>query len=141
MLENKNRVYRQRLNRPLKIIAFLGAILIIMAAACIYPLPPTQLSPPDGSVFDHYPRTTTLEWKPLIGAAAYRVEVDCFHCCQSGAWCSDLGIVWQEWQVTNTTHTFNFVGAQPGRWRVSGINGQGQEGNRSGWWNFTYTVD
>jgi hypothetical protein len=140
MLKNKKRVYRPRLNRPFRVITFLGALLIITAAACIYPLPPTQLSPPDGSVFSNFPRTTTLEWKALIGAAAYRVEVDCFHCCQSGAWCTDVGQEFYVRQVTNTTHTFDFVGAQPGRWRVSGINGQGQEGSRSGWWGFTYTV-
>lgn len=141
MLDNKKRVYRRWLKSPYGVVVILGSLLIITAAACIYPLPPTQVSPPDGSVFNHFPRTTPLEWQALIGAVAYRVEVDCFHCCQSGQWCTDVGRTWFETTTTNTTFTHTFVGAQPGRWRVSGINGQGQEGTRSGWWGFTYTVD
>jgi hypothetical protein len=142
MLENKKRVYRRWLKWPYGVVVILGALLIITAAACIFPLAPTQLSPPDGSVFGHFPRTTTLEWQPLIGAVAYRVEVDCFHCCGTGQWCTD--IPGREWLVVDnhpaTTYTWDWVGAQPGRWRVSGINGQGQEGSRSGWWGFEYTV-
>jgi hypothetical protein len=139
MLENKKRVYRRWLNRPFRVLVILGALLIITAVACIYPQPPTLLSPPDGSVFDNHPRTTTLEWQPLIGAAAYRVEVDCFDFCQCEEWCTDVGDECIVDTTTDTTYTFDFVGAKPGRWRVSGINDQDQEGQRSDWWYFEYT--
>jgi hypothetical protein len=41
--------------------------------------------------------------------------------------------------VTGTSYTFNFVGAQPGRWRVSSVNGGGVAGPPSGWRQFRYT--
>jgi len=33
---------------------------------------------------------TTVTWRPVSGAAAYGVEIDCFHCCQVNRWCSDV---------------------------------------------------
>ena len=131
MLENK---YHRVLG-----ILFVGLLMMVGALGC-FPSPPIQVSPPDGSVFDHYPRTTTLEWRPLFGAVGYRVEVDCFHCCEYGEWCTDIGITWMEDYVAGTTYTFDFVGAQPGRWRVSGIDATGLEGQRSGWWEFEYVI-
>jgi hypothetical protein len=101
---------------------------------------PQQTSPANGSVFGHYPRTTTLKWNAVAGAASYTVEVDCFHCCKSGFWCTDVG---QQWKVvpglTTTYYTFDFVGAQPGRWRVWAVGSGGNESAKSGWWGFTYT--
>jgi serine/threonine protein kinase len=102
---------------------------------------PAQLSPPDGSVFNNFPRTTTLTWQTVSGAATYAVEIDCFHCCQANKWCTDVGQTWQIVpNLTATSYTFNFVGAQPGRWRVWALNAAGQAGPKSGWWGFTYTV-
>jgi hypothetical protein len=103
-------------------------------------LTPTQLTPADGSVFDHYPRTTTLKWTAVPGATSYTVEIDCYHCCQSGKWCTDVGETWK--LVPNlkaTSYTFNFVGAQPGRWRVWAVDASGQESPKTGWWEFRYT--
>jgi hypothetical protein len=40
---------------------------------------PTQLSPADGSTFDHFPRSTTLAWTAVTDAVSYTLEVDCFH--------------------------------------------------------------
>lgn len=101
---------------------------------------PLQLSPADGTVFDHYPRTTTLQWSPVSGAANYAVEIDCYHCCQIDAWCTDIGQVWQVVpRISTTSHTFDFVGAQPGRWRVWAVDAKGQVGPQSGWWEFRYT--
>lgn len=101
---------------------------------------PIQLSPANGTVFDHYPRTTTLQWSPVSGAANYTVEIDCYHCCQIDAWCTDIGQVWQVVpRISTTSHTFDFVGAQPGRWRVWAVDAKGQVGPQSGWWEFRYT--
>src|SRR5215468_10290393 len=43
------------------------------------PLPvPQLLAPPAESIFSRYPRTVTLSWKPVAGAASYTVQVDAF---------------------------------------------------------------
>ena len=101
---------------------------------------PQQVSPQSGSVFNYFPRKTTLQWKAVPGAASYTVEVDCFQCCQTGAWCTDVG---QTFKIvpglTATYYTFDFVGAQPGRWRVWAVGSNGQESAKSGWWEFKYT--
>ena len=100
---------------------------------------PLQVSPVDGTVFNHYPRTTTLAWQPVANADGYTVEIDCFHCCQANAWCTDVGQTWQVVTgITTTSYTFDFVGAQPGRWRVWAVK-DSDEGPASGWWEFTYT--
>lgn len=100
---------------------------------------PVQVSPADASGFSHHPRTTTLVWNPVAGAASYTVEVDCMHCCESGRWCSEVG---ESWKVvtglTETTYRFDFVGAQPGRWRVWAVGSNGQAGPKSGWWGFSF---
>jgi len=101
---------------------------------------PAQISPPHGSVFNHYPRTTTLRWSPVNGAASYTVEVDCYSCCQANKWCADVGQAWKVVpNVTATSYTFDFVGAQPGRWRVWAVGSGGAQGPKSGWWEFRYT--
>ena len=102
---------------------------------------PVQVGPPDGSVFDTggFPRITTLSWKSVGGASGYRVEVDCFHCCVDGEWCTDVG---RTWDVTpplaGTRYLHSFVGAQPGRWRVWAVDSSGHEGAKSVWWTFRY---
>ena len=102
---------------------------------------PTQLSPADGSVFEHYPRTTTLEWTAVPGATSYTVEIDCYRCCQSGKWCTDIGKTGQLVpDIKATSYTFDFVGAQPGRWRVWAVYATGQESPKTNWWEFRYTT-
>jgi hypothetical protein len=101
---------------------------------------PRQLSPANGAVFSHYPRTTTLRWSAISGAAKYTVEIDCYHCCQANKWCTDVGRTHK--LVPNlraTTYTLNFVGAQPGRWRVWAVDTAGREGRKSDWREFRYT--
>jgi hypothetical protein len=36
-------------------------------------------------------------------------------------------------------YTFDFVGAQPGRWRVWALDKNGKPGQKSPWWTFHYT--
>jgi len=103
------------------------------------PVLPVQLSPPSGSVFSAYPRSTTLDWTGVPGAARYGIEVDCFECCQPGQWCSDVGGKTRTAFVNGLTYTFNFVGAQPGRWRVWAVGQGGVDGPKTDWWNFRYT--
>ncbi len=101
---------------------------------------PQHLSPHDGTVFDHYPRTTTLRWNPVPGAYSYTVELDCYHCCKAGQWCTDVGETYYlQPGVRTTTFEFSYVGAQPGRWRVWAVDADSHEGQKSSWWGFDYT--
>jgi hypothetical protein len=102
---------------------------------------PRLVSPADGAVFDHFPRTTVLRWRRLPGAATYTVELDCFHCCEPNQWCTDVGRTWQIISgITNNSYTFDFVGAQKGAWRVSATTRRGIQGPMSPWREFTYIV-
>jgi hypothetical protein len=101
---------------------------------------PTLVSPVNNQVFSHYPRTTTLAWNPVAGATGYVVTVDA---------CLDRqvssGSVWQNVQkliVPTNAYTFNFNGAQPGRWCVFAIDSTNahQQSAPSPWRIFTYTV-
>ena len=97
---------------------------------------PKLVSPEDLSHFDHYPRTTVLVWKAVPGAAGYRVETDYQY---GGKWASeDHGKAYAV-EVTATSYTFDFVGAQPGRWRVWAFDARGREGAKSEWREFVYS--
>ncbi|MCK5058703.1 MAG: hypothetical protein KAT34_18785 [Candidatus Aminicenantes bacterium] len=95
-------------------------------------LKPKQVAPVDGIVFHHYPRRTTLKWTAVPGARSYTVE----HQFKSGNTWSGSVIV----PIIRTNgYTFNFVGAQPGRWRVWAIRSNGLATPKTGWWHFRYT--
>lgn len=96
---------------------------------------PTPTSPPSGSVFSNYPRTTKVSWGTVPGAAGYRLDVQ--YASIDGGWVNDLGYdlcggTWSE-------QTFDFVGMTQGRWRVRAIYRTGW-GPASAWQTFTYTV-
>ena len=43
-------------------------------------------------------------------------------------------------KTTSATEAeFDFLGAQPGRWRVWAVDASGIEGPKSGWGTFSYT--
>jgi eukaryotic-like serine/threonine-protein kinase len=101
--------------------------------------PPVPVSPANGAVFSHYPRSTTLRWRAVPGAVYYLVQVQyCqLRCSQTGRnGPSDLLTV----TVTITHYRFAFAGAQPGRWRVAAIGPGGKRGQLSPWRGFSYTV-
>ena len=101
---------------------------------------PSMLSPACGATFSNFPRTTKFDWKPVAGAVSYIVEVDCLGCCKAGAWCWDIGKTWKiEKDIKGTTCSYDFTGAQPGRWRVSAVDATGKEGTKSAWCGFVYT--
>jgi hypothetical protein len=103
-----------------------------------------QLSPDNGAVFSHPPHHSckmTLEWSAVPSAQSYTVEIDCFHCCKPNEWCTDVGQTWKVVRnIKRTSLTFNFLGAQPGRWRVWAVGEGGREGTKSEWREFQCTV-
>jgi hypothetical protein len=105
---------------------------------------PVQLSPANDAVFDYYPRVTKLEWSPVEGAVSYSVEVDF---CAGGVRKNPVCFNPQSLKlksnptpsgIVSTTYEFNFIGAQPGRWRVWALDKEGREGFKSPWRGFVY---
>lgn len=97
---------------------------------------PVLTSPANNSVFYHYPRTTTLAWKPVPGATTYRIERK--YCIVNTCWNYPLVNVTGS---INSYYTFNFVGAQPGKWRVTAIGGYGYfNSDPSVWRIFTFKI-
>jgi tetratricopeptide (TPR) repeat protein/thiol-disulfide isomerase/thioredoxin len=98
---------------------------------------PRLLSPPPGAVFEHFPRETTLVWSEVPGAVSYVAEWDYKG---ADAWASQQrGTQGVLIQATQPVATFQFIGAQPGRWRVWAIDAAGQPGPKSDWREFSYT--
>ncbi len=97
---------------------------------------PNLISPPDGAVFDVYPRRTTVQWESSPGAVAYILEWDYSY---KGIWRAEAqNLPGSAFLVQATQFSFDFVGAQPGRWRVWPVNAAGQRGTPSRWWTFRY---
>ena len=104
---------------------------------------PEQTSPPDRAELDYFPRKTTLEWKPVDGAAFYRVEIDyCNGLVKPRTKCVDPRPHYRDKNaprdIVGLSFEFDFVGAQPGRWRVWAVDEKGQEGFKSPWRIFFY---
>lgn len=104
---------------------------------------PLQTGPVDDAEFDHYPRKTKLEWQYVQGATAYRIEIDyCNGRPRNQRTCVDPQPHYTEGntakRIEATSYELDFVGAQPGRWRVWAMDEKGQEGFKSPWRAFFY---
>lgn len=109
------------------------------AADTTPPPVPQQVSPANGTEFTHFPRTTTLVWNPVSDPSepvTYVVEVEfCSssnpsQCTPRPSYCPGA--------LSDITCTFNFVGGQPGRWRVKAVDAAGNESAFTDWWTFSY---
>jgi Carboxypeptidase regulatory-like domain len=101
---------------------------------------PQPLSPSSGAIFDNYPRLTRLEWSVVPGAATYTVEIDYCDFCEDRQCFRPLEGTWlpPTSGLKDTSYEFNFIGAQPGRWRVWATDEQGRAGRKSEWSTFFY---
>jgi len=107
--------------------------------------PPVQVTPQDNAVFDIHPRTTTLVWKPVVGAISYGVEVESCWNVLSGKGarlpdddCINPSPYDENFALNGTTYEFVFKGAQPGRWRVWAIDKEHRPGVKSSWRRFLH---
>ncbi len=98
---------------------------------------PTQVSPPNGTVFNNYPRTTTLQWSGVTGAATYSVEIDYYD--NGNTTCTGGKPLKTATGISGTSYTFDFIGAQPGCWRVWAVDASNQPGTKSNWSEFSYS--
>jgi len=112
--------------------------------------PPRLLAPDDAAVMNHYPRKTIVKWESIIGAASYTVEIQFSGGSNSGAteW-YDLGEHLRYFpaaeyvppvRINTTSFSFDWIGANLGRWRVWAIDGSGREGIKSEWRRFRFTI-
>jgi hypothetical protein len=104
---------------------------------------PKQLPPENDQIFDYYPRRTRLEWEPVEGAVRYSVEVDYCQFKKGSNQCNDPQSLIlpgnpSTSNLPTTTCEFQFVGKQPGRWRVWAIDKEGRDGFKSEWRTFVY---
>jgi tetratricopeptide (TPR) repeat protein/thiol-disulfide isomerase/thioredoxin len=98
---------------------------------------PKLLSPDDRKVFDHYPRDTTLVWSEVPGAVRYIAEWDYM---DGDSWHSDRASMGPaSLTAAVPVVSFQFVGAQAGRWRVCAVDAAGNSGPKSEWREFRYT--
>jgi hypothetical protein len=111
---------------------------------------PAQTVPADGATFNHRPLRTRLEWAPVEGAVSYWVEVDICSTRRrySNSSCLDPYPLMTLMKsnpptsgVKGISHEFDFVGVQPGRWRVWAVDGTGREGFKSPWRMFIHYSD
>jgi TonB family protein len=97
---------------------------------------PKPVAPNDKAMFDGYPRHVTCKWEASPGAVAYLLEWDYMY---HDVWHAEAeGMPGAAYEVAGTETSFDFVGAQSGRWRVWPVNGSGQRGNPSEWRTFRY---
>ncbi|MBK9124721.1 MAG: SH3 domain-containing protein [Chloroflexi bacterium] len=94
---------------------------------------PNQVSPADGHTFDIFPRTTTLSWS-AVAAASGGYELQRQWCSSTGTNCSDYPLV----STGATSYTFDFIGAQVGRWRVRSVGSGGAKSDWSPWRTFRH---
>ena len=107
------------------------------------PIMPRLLSPTNGKVFNHYPRRTTLKWSRVgdkilfFKEYRYELQVDYKY---GKTWARNDGRVYiHKKNLKKTSYTFNFVGAQPGRWRVRAVRLDGVKCPWTPWRTFRYT--
>lgn len=101
---------------------------------------PILVSPFDRARFDVFPRETRLSWNSVQGATGYVVEVQAYiQTLDASGFLvkADYVTKFINRQTTNE-YIFEFVGAQPGRWRVWAIDSKGNDGTKSEWRSFLY---
>lgn len=109
------------------------------ASAAEQGLPAPEILATNEKAFSAVPHRGIFSWNAVPGAVSYKVEVDCFHCCDYNKWCEDLGKTLDKpISVEKTSYEFKFVGQQSHRWRVWAVDANKKEGAKTDWWEVTY---
>ncbi|MEO0973980.1 MAG: DNA/RNA non-specific endonuclease, partial [Pseudomonadota bacterium] len=128
-----------RRSSPIRWVAALLSTMLAAASAWYWwpesDVTPMLLAPPDQAIFSHVPRTLQFRWAAVPGATAYYVQIQ-GQDPQTRTWFDHPGqsIV----STQNTTIGFEFVGSQPGRWRVGTLAADGARGTPSAWRGFLF---
>jgi len=103
------------------------------------PTKPTIFTPVDNAAFTHFPRLIDMRWQPVSGAYPMRYEVDI----SSAGYDEEREtFIFEDGYVVEDALPFpyyvhEFVGDNPGRFRVRGVNKLGA-GKWSDWRHFTF---
>ena len=96
--------------------------------------------------FNLFPRTTTPVWNAVEGAVSYQVVTEFGNGSEPNPFCTapaGCGL-WTAERLpiatTGLTTTISFVGAQPGRWRVTALNAAGGIISTSPYGYFVYLI-
>jgi hypothetical protein len=93
--------------------------------------------------FDVYPRHTTAVWVAVPGAVTYRVFAQNAQGCPDNVpgtcWINNFGSP-ATVAGSLSSYTFDFVGAQQGRWRMEALNGDGGVIGESPYIYFRYNI-
>jgi uncharacterized protein len=100
---------------------------------------PRPTSPPDGSRLSNYPRIVELGWTSVAHARSYVVEIE-IEDPEEATW-HPHPFGFGRRVVDSNTLKLDFVGSQPGRWRVAARLEEGTVGDFSNWSYFDYTPD
>jgi hypothetical protein len=106
-------------------------LLQLQAIAQFQQAAPAPISPIMGAVISG--REATIEWASMNGAVSYNIEVDL---ADSGAqqWDADRTFRAQAW---GTSYPLTFNWSAPARWRVQGVDSNGNQSAFSAWQTFT----
>ncbi len=97
---------------------------------------PRLSMPLNDAQFNVHPRMTKFSWEPVSGADSYLLEWDYMY---NEVWHAEAKhIDGMAFKVAGTGLSFEFTGAQPGRWRVWPVGFDGKRGNPSEWRTFRY---
>ena len=102
-------------------------------ASTIAEMAPRLTAPAPNQVLSGFPRHTVFQWTAVPMARTYRLEVQ--YCDMSDANC----IAYPVQTTSDTTGTVDFIGAQPGRWRVTALDANQQAGRTTAWRFFSYS--
>ena len=92
--------------------------------------PPELVGPIADAKLNMFPRKTVFEWKHVEGASKYEIVVEY----NDGKW-----KLLKNATTNVPSYTLNFIGKQPGRWRVRSFSkATGKPGAYGEWREFTY---
>jgi hypothetical protein len=100
------------------------------------PARPRLLSPTDGATLTGFPREVKLDWAQVPGSRSYRLQLEIQHP-QTSAWHPHPNALGDR-VVGAPPFNLEFIGGQPGRWRVAAISEEGEQGEFSAWSYFTF---
>lgn len=115
-----------------------GACRVAALLSLVLSSAPAMSGPPAQPPVSAFPRAHTLRWPPQPQAVSYSIEIDCFGCCRTGRWCSDVGAPYRiVTGLTRPEYHFQSTDPRPMRWRVWAVGADGHPRPKSPWWAVT----